>query len=47
MKQKFYQGLSDVKKSAKKIQTLGAKCVVITGYTESNTKISDFVLEEK
>ena len=43
---KILSGLSDVKKSAKKIQTLGAKCVVITGYTESNTKISDFVLEE-
>ena len=43
---KILSGLSDVKKSAKKIQSLGAKCVVITGYTESNTKISDFVLEE-
>ncbi len=32
--------------SAKKIQAMGAKCVIITGATSSNSQISDFVLEE-
>ena len=43
---KILSGMSNVRNAAKKIQTLGAKCVVITGYTESNNRISDFVLEE-
>ena len=43
---KVLSGTSNVNKSAKKIQTMGAKCVIITGVTSSNNKISDFVLEE-
>ena len=39
-------GISNTNKSAKKIQLMGAKCVIITGATSSNGKISDFVLEE-
>jgi hydroxymethylpyrimidine/phosphomethylpyrimidine kinase len=39
-------GTSNTNKSAKKIQSMGAKCVVITGATSSNGKISDFILEE-
>jgi len=39
-------GISNIKKSAKKIQTMGAKCVIITGATSSNGQISDFILEE-
>jgi len=38
--------ISNTKKSAKKIQSMGTKCVIITGATSSNGKISDFVLEE-
>ena len=37
---------SNLEKSAKIIQKLGAKNVVITGVEEKNNKISDFVLEE-
>jgi len=43
---KVLSGISNTKKSAKKIQSMGAKCVIITGATSSNGKISDFVLEE-
>jgi len=43
---KVLSGTSNTKKSAKKIQSMGAKCVIITGATSSNGKISDFVLEE-
>ena len=39
-------GTSNTYKSAKKIQSIGAKCVIITGATSSNGKISDFILEE-
>ena len=38
-------GLTDAKKAAKKIQLMGAKNVIVTGFTETNNKISDFVLE--
>ena len=43
---KILSGLSNASKSAKKIQSMGAKCVIITGVTSSNGKISDFILEE-
>ena len=43
---KILSGVTNVHKSAKKIQSMGAKCVIITGATSSNGKISDFVLEE-
>jgi len=43
---KVLSGTSNVNKSAKKIQSMGAKCVIITGATSSNGKISDFILEE-
>jgi len=43
---KILSGISNIKKSAKEIQTMGAKCVIITGATSSNGKISDFVLDE-
>lgn len=43
---KALSGILNTKKSAKKIQSMGAKCVIITGATSSNGKISDFVLEE-
>jgi len=43
---KILSGISNIKKSAKKIQAMGAKCVIITGATSSNSHISDFVLEE-
>jgi len=43
---KVLSGISNTKKSAKKIQSMGAKCVIITGATSSNGKISDFILEE-
>ena len=42
---KVLSGISNIKKSAKKIQTMGAKCVIITG-TTINNQISDFVLEK-
>ncbi len=42
---KALTGFTDARKAAKKIQTMGAKNVVITGFTESNNKISDFILE--
>ena len=43
---KVLSGQLYANKSAKKIQSMGAKCVIITGATSSNGKISDFVLEE-
>ena len=43
---KVLSGISNIKKSARKIQSMGAKCVIITGATSSNGKISDFILEE-
>ena len=43
---KVLSGTSNTNKSAKKIQSMGAKCVIITGATSSNNQISDFVLEE-
>jgi len=43
---KILSGISNAKKSARKIQSMGAKCVIITGATSSNGKISDFILEE-
>jgi len=43
---KVLSGTSNTNKSAKKIQSMGAKCVIITGATSSNSQISDFVLEE-
>jgi len=43
---KVLSGIPNTKKSAKKIQSMCAKCVIITGATSSNGKISDFVLEE-
>ena len=43
---KVLSGISNTNKSAKKIQSMGAKCVIITGATSSNGKISDFILEE-
>jgi len=43
---KVLSGTSNTNKSAKKIQSMGVKCVIITGATSSNSQISDFVLEE-
>ena len=43
---KILSGISNITKSARKIQSMGAKCVIITGATSSSGKISDFVLEE-
>ena len=43
---KILSGISNTNKSARKIQSMGAKCVIITGATSSSGKISDFVLEE-
>jgi len=43
---KVLSGILNTNKSAKKIQSMGAKCVIITGATSSNSQISDFVLEE-
>ena len=44
---KVLSGISNISKSAKKIQSMGARCVIITGATASNGKISDFILEGK
>ena len=43
---KVLSGISNLNKSAKRIQSMGARCVIITGATSSNSKISDFVLEK-
>ena len=42
---KILTGITDARKAAKKIQSMGAKNVIITGFTESNNKIYDFILE--
>ena len=42
---KILTGITDARKAAKKIQSMGAKNVIITGFTESNNKIYDLVLE--
>ena len=42
---KVLTGFTDARKAAKKIQAMGAKNVIITGFTESNSKISDYILE--
>ncbi len=42
---KILTNMTDPRKAAKKIQTMGAKNVIITGFTESNNKISDLILE--
>ncbi|MEE3213290.1 MAG: hydroxymethylpyrimidine/phosphomethylpyrimidine kinase, partial [Thermoproteota archaeon] len=39
---KILSGISNVKNAAKKIQTLGAKSVIVTGATISKNKISDY-----
>jgi len=38
-------GFSSVKKSARKLQELGAKNVIVTGSRQSKTSIEDFILE--
>jgi len=43
---KVLSGISNTNKSAKKIQLMGANCVIITGAASSNNQISDFILEE-
>jgi len=43
---KVLSGIPNINKSAKKIQSMGARCVIITGATSSNSQISDFILEE-
>ena len=43
---KILSGISNVKNAAKKIQTLGAKSVIVTGATISKNKISDYILEK-
>ena len=43
---KILSGISNVRNSAKKIQMLGAKAVIVTGASTSKDKISDFVLEK-
>ena len=42
---KILAGTSSIQEAAKKIQRLGAKNVIITGYNESKKVIEDFVLE--
>ncbi len=44
---KLLTGISSFRKSAKKLQELGATNVIITGSKESNGKIEDFILESK
>jgi len=43
---KVLSGISNPGKAARKIQSMGAKCVIITGATSSKGKISDLILEE-
>ena len=43
---KILSGISNVKKAAYKIQSLGANSVIITGANKSKGKISDFILED-
>ena len=42
---KILTGITNARKAATKIQTMGARNVVITGFTETSNKISDLVLE--
>ena len=44
---KILAGTSSIEKAAKKIQQLGAKNVIVTGYNESKNIIEDFILEPK
>lgn len=44
---KILAGTSSIQEAAKKIQRLGAKNVIITGYNESKKVIEDFVLESE
>ena len=43
---KVLSGISNPGKAARKMQKMGAKCVIITGATTSKGKISDLILEE-
>jgi len=43
---KVLSGTSNTNRSAKKIQSMGAKCVIITGTTSSNSQISDYILDK-
>ncbi len=43
---KVLSGVPGMSNSAKKIQLMGAKCIIITGASISNNQISDLVLEE-
>ena len=43
---KVLSGTSNTNRSAKKIQSMGAKCVIITGTTSSNNQISDYILDK-
>jgi len=43
---KILSGISNPGKAARKIQSMGAKCVIITGAVTSKGKISDLILEE-
>ena len=43
---KVLSGISNPGKAARKIQSMGVKCVIITGATTSKGKISDLILEE-
>jgi len=43
---KVLSGISNPGKAARKMQKMGAKCVIITGATSSKGKISDLILEE-
>ena len=44
---KILSGITNVRKAAKQIQTLGAESVIITGISTSKGKISDFILEKE
>ena len=43
---KILSGMSNVRNAAKKIQTLGAASVIVTGASKSKNKISDHILEK-
>jgi len=43
---KVLSGTLNTNRSAKKIQSMGAKCVIITGTTSSNNQISDYILDK-
>ena len=44
---KILAGTSSIQKAAKKIQRLGAKNVIITGYNESKKNIENYILESE